>query len=112
LLPRELQKVPGDIGELAYKDIHNDVVCQVLGRVGEDRDGSRSRVIAVLAPQSFHETWEKRQLGKIQRSPESIGALVELLANDVQSAFTRLSNNAILSLACHLRESSPAQSCE
>merc|ERR1719263_841094 len=107
LLPASMQKVPCGIGELAYKDIHCEVVRRVLDQVGMDRDGSPLRVIVALASNIMYDSWENRQLGSIPRTSSSITAFVELLAKDVHRAFIQLSDSAVNSLARHLREQSP-----
>lgn len=103
MVPVTLQKTPSDIGELAYKDIHNSVVSHVSRKLFANTSTPRLPVIAVLAAEILYETWNQRQLGQIPRTSESIGAIVYLLSDDVQRATTRLFDTAMDSFVAHIR---------
>jgi hypothetical protein len=103
VLPAEFQIVPSDIGELAFKEIHRDVVRIVCRRMGVLPGNSRVIVFAAFAAQVTNETWARRSLGKLPRTSETVTTMTELLADDVQRTIEKLSGSATDSLAARLR---------
>ena len=101
MVPTGSQRTPNDIGELAYKDLHHDVVCQVLNQLGQNTVDPRVCVIATLAAHIMFDIWNHRQLGP--RTSYSMNAIVELLASDVIRASEQLSDVAMHALARHIQ---------
>ena len=54
VLPSSLQQAPDDIGELAHKETHNQIVLHVLGLLGGGVSDARVRVVSALAAQSIN----------------------------------------------------------
>jgi hypothetical protein len=105
MLPASMQTTPDDIGELAYKDLHCQIVCRVAKRLWQRTSDPKVVVVAALASQILFESWGRRQLGKIPRTSQSMGDVVKLLADDVERAVKKLSDAALLSLTTHIKDS-------
>jgi hypothetical protein len=102
LVMMEFRNTPNDIGELAYKDIHEDVVRRVHDSLRVDASRPSVCVIASIAAQIIFESWDRRRLGAVPRTPDSIGAITEMLSEDVQRAVTTLSTSAMKTLHNHI----------